>query len=66
MMCLRAYAMHTHEIVPRSKGGLLVKENQVRLCPSCHTRVHEEGTAKWQERLIIAKQYYEEVFISDS
>ena len=64
-VCLNALSVHTHEIVPRSKGGVLERHNQVRLCPSCHSRVHEEGTANWQERLLLAKQYYEEVFISD-
>lgn len=64
-VCLRVPAAHTHEIVPRSKGGELEKYNQVRLCSSCHEKVHLEGTSAWQEKLRLAKQYYEEVFLSD-
>ena len=63
-VCLKP-AVNTHEIVPRSKGGELESSNQVRLCLSCHEKIHLEGTARWQERLLLAKQYYEEVFIPD-
>ena len=65
-VCLNALSVHTHEIVPRSKGGELESYNQVKLCLSCHDKVHTEGTGKWEERLRLAKQYYEEVFVSDT
>ncbi|MBE0574141.1 HNH endonuclease [Candidatus Dojkabacteria bacterium] len=63
-VCLQP-ATDTHEIVPRSKGGELIASNQVRLCKACHERVHSEGTAKWQARLLLAKQYFEEVILPD-
>lgn len=65
MLCLGQKATDTHEILPRSKGGSLCKENQVRLCRSCHMKIHNEGTSKWHDRLLLAKQYYEEVFTPD-
>lgn len=64
-VCLRKPSVCTHEIIPRSKGGELEKYNQVELCASCHEKIHREGTSKWQDRLVLAKQYYEEVFTSD-
>lgn len=65
-VCLRNPSVVTHEIIPRSKGGAVEKYNQVELCADCHWKIHDEGTAKWQSRLELAKQYYEEVFTPDS
>ena len=64
-LCLQKPSVVTHEIVPRSKGGELERYNQVELCASCHWKIHDEGTSKWQERLELAKAYYEEVFTPD-
>jgi 5-methylcytosine-specific restriction endonuclease McrA len=64
-VCLSRSSAVTHEIIPRSKGGAVERWNQVELCSSCDEKIHREGTSKWQERLKLAKQYYEEVFIPD-
>lgn len=42
-----------HEIVPKSLARFDWKVwwNRIALCPDCHTRVHDEGSQNWAERL---------------
>lgn len=46
-------ATQVHEIMPKSKrpADWWAWENRVPLCANCHDRVHQEGTAAWEERL---------------
>jgi 5-methylcytosine-specific restriction endonuclease McrA len=38
--CSSKHKLHTHHIVPLSKGGLTAPSNLITLCEECHHRRH--------------------------
>lgn len=34
--------LHTHHIVPRSRGGSNYMDNLITLCRNCHVEIHRE------------------------
>ena len=39
-LCGSTSYLHIHHIYYRSQGGLTIPENLIRLCDSCHKKVH--------------------------
>ena len=44
-ICRQQRAAHTHERLPRSRGGPIDEFNCVAICADCHHRVHQHP--KW-------------------
>lgn len=41
-----------HHIIYRSQGGPNFQWNKIKLCRSCHSKVHKSNKRKWQRRLL--------------